>query len=168
MQLAEIGHALDESGWDLEQAMQRHRALQDQRLAISGRLRERAGRMLTAAGDEQPLTTRQFLDTMAEVVLLDSPYDEESRSWSTRTSPPPNATWSTCSGPVRAACIAPTTAPSSTPRCTRAVLVDDVDAHAAAQGAEIVYPPTDQPYGYREYSARDAEGGFWSFMTPLD
>lgn len=51
-----------------------------------------------------------------------------------------------------------------------AVLVDDVDAHfrhTSAAGAEIVYEPVDQPYGYREYSARDSEGGLWSFMKPL-
>lgn len=53
---------------------------------------------------------------------------------------------------------------------TTAVMVDDVDAHfrhATAAGAEIVYQPVDQPYGYREYSARDPEGGLWSFMKPL-
>jgi DNA-binding transcriptional MerR regulator len=53
---------------------------------------------------------------------------------------------------------------------TTAVMVDDVDAHyrhALDEGAEILYPPTDQPYGYREYSARDPEGGLWSFMKPL-
>jgi DNA-binding transcriptional MerR regulator/uncharacterized glyoxalase superfamily protein PhnB len=52
-----------------------------------------------------------------------------------------------------------------------AVIVDDVDAHfrhAAGEGAVIDYEPTDQPYGYREYSARDSEGGLWSFMKPLD
>lgn len=51
-----------------------------------------------------------------------------------------------------------------------AVMVDDVDAHyrhAVSRGAEIVYEPTDQPYGYREYGARDNEGGLWSFMKPL-
>ncbi|MEZ5183599.1 MAG: MerR family transcriptional regulator [Acidimicrobiales bacterium] len=51
-----------------------------------------------------------------------------------------------------------------------AVMVDDVDAHhahALAEGAEIVYEPVDQPYGYREYSARDCEGALWSFMRPL-
>ena len=51
-----------------------------------------------------------------------------------------------------------------------AVMVEDVDAHhahAAAEGAEIVYEPVDQPYGYREYSARDCEGALWSFMKPL-
>ena len=40
--------------------------------------------------------------------------------------------------------------------------------HAAEQGATIDYEPVDQPYGYREYSARDSEGGLWSFMKPLD
>ncbi|PVG84884.1 hypothetical protein DDE18_03520 [Nocardioides gansuensis] len=51
-----------------------------------------------------------------------------------------------------------------------AVDVEDVDAHcdrALAAGAEIVYEPTDMPYGVREYAARDHEGGLWSFMHPL-
>lgn len=48
-----------------------------------------------------------------------------------------------------------------------AVDVDDVDAHhqrVEAAGAEIEYPPTDMPYGVREYGARDSEGALWSFM----
>lgn len=52
-----------------------------------------------------------------------------------------------------------------------AVIVDDVDDHfarAQKHGADIVYQPVDQPYGYREYSARDSEGHLWSFMKPLD
>ncbi|MCB0962423.1 MAG: MerR family transcriptional regulator [Acidimicrobiales bacterium] len=51
-----------------------------------------------------------------------------------------------------------------------AVLVDDVDAHhahAVAEGADIRYEPVDQPYGFREYGARDPEGHLWSFMKPL-
>lgn len=53
---------------------------------------------------------------------------------------------------------------------TMAVMVDDVDAHherVKERGAEIVYAPVDQPYGYREYGARDPEGGLWSFMRAL-
>ena len=49
-------------------------------------------------------------------------------------------------------------------------MVDDVDAHyrhAKEEGAAIDYEPMDQPYGCREYSARDSEGGMWSFMKPL-
>lgn len=52
-----------------------------------------------------------------------------------------------------------------------AVLVDDVDAHferAQEEGAEIIYEPIDQSYGYREYSARDLEGHLWSFMRQID
>jgi len=51
------------------------------------------------------------------------------------------------------------------------IMVDDVDAHfrhARDEGATIRYEPVDQPYGYREYSALDNEGGLWSFMKPLD
>jgi DNA-binding transcriptional MerR regulator/uncharacterized glyoxalase superfamily protein PhnB len=54
---------------------------------------------------------------------------------------------------------------------TMAVMVADVDAHheyAVGQGADIRYPPTDQPYGFREYGAADPEGHLWSFMRPLD
>jgi PhnB protein len=50
------------------------------------------------------------------------------------------------------------------------VYVDDVDAHferARAAGAEIVSEPTDQEYGDRRYDAKDPEGHFWSFATPL-
>jgi MerR family transcriptional regulator, thiopeptide resistance regulator len=51
-----------------------------------------------------------------------------------------------------------------------AVIVDDVDDHHArvtANGGNIAYPPIDQPYGYRKYSARDCEGMLWSFMKEI-
>ena len=50
------------------------------------------------------------------------------------------------------------------------VFVDDVDVHyhrAKRAGAAIDSPPTDQPYGQREYSARDPEGNLWYFATRL-
>ena len=50
------------------------------------------------------------------------------------------------------------------------VFVDDVDAHyrhARSAGATIDSPPSDQPYGQREYSARDREGNLWYFATRL-
>lgn len=53
---------------------------------------------------------------------------------------------------------------------TMAVFVDDVDEHyklASGEGAQIVSEPLDQPYGYREYSARDCEGVLWSFMKEI-
>jgi uncharacterized glyoxalase superfamily protein PhnB len=55
------------------------------------------------------------------------------------------------------------------------VYVDDVDAHyqrARAAGARIDSEPVDQPYGQREYGARDPEGHRWWFAallnTPLE
>ena len=54
--------------------------------------------------------------------------------------------------------------------CGYVVHVRDVDAHCAqalAAGAEIESEPRDQPYGQREYGARDPEGNRWWFATPL-
>ena len=48
------------------------------------------------------------------------------------------------------------------------VFVEDVDSHynhAKNAGAIIDSLPTDQPYGQREYSARDPEGNLWYFAT---
>ncbi len=45
-------------------------------------------------------------------------------------------------------------------------LTEDIDAHcarAAASGAEILMPPTDQFYGDRTYRTRDLEGHVWTF-----
>jgi MerR family transcriptional regulator, thiopeptide resistance regulator len=50
------------------------------------------------------------------------------------------------------------------------IAVDDADAHYARSvqaGAEIVEEPLDQPYGIREYGARDPEGQLWYFHSPL-
>jgi uncharacterized glyoxalase superfamily protein PhnB len=50
------------------------------------------------------------------------------------------------------------------------VIVGDVDAHYArskAAGARIDRAPTDQPYGLREYGARDQENHRWWFSSPL-
>ncbi len=58
--------------------------------------------------------------------------------------------------------------PFDTGRAVLYLAVDDVDAHhdrAVAAGAEIIYELTDQPYGSREYAARDPEGNIWSFGT---
>jgi uncharacterized glyoxalase superfamily protein PhnB len=50
------------------------------------------------------------------------------------------------------------------------VHVSDVDVHfarARAAGARIDGEPIDQPYGQREYGARDREGHRWWFVMPL-
>jgi uncharacterized glyoxalase superfamily protein PhnB len=54
------------------------------------------------------------------------------------------------------------------PPVTIYAVVPDPDAHyarARAAGAAIVRELADQPYGSREYGARDLEGNRWSFGT---
>ncbi|HET6763956.1 MAG TPA: VOC family protein [Longimicrobiaceae bacterium] len=50
------------------------------------------------------------------------------------------------------------------------VRVDNVDAHharAARHGARIVRPPTDHPYGERQYTAADPDGHAWTFTQTI-
>jgi uncharacterized glyoxalase superfamily protein PhnB len=50
------------------------------------------------------------------------------------------------------------------------VSVEDADAHhahAAAHDARIVSPPTDYPYGERQYTAVDLGGHHWTFSQSL-
>lgn len=50
------------------------------------------------------------------------------------------------------------------------VRVADADAHhraAAAAGARILAPPTDYPYGERQYSAEDLAGHRWTFTQSI-
>jgi uncharacterized glyoxalase superfamily protein PhnB len=50
------------------------------------------------------------------------------------------------------------------------VRVDDADAHherAAAHGARIPSPPTDYPYGERQYNAVDPGGHRWRFSQSI-
>ena len=54
------------------------------------------------------------------------------------------------------------------PPVTIYAVVGDPDEHcerARAAGAQIVRELADQPYGSREYRARDLEGNAWSFGT---
>jgi uncharacterized glyoxalase superfamily protein PhnB len=55
---------------------------------------------------------------------------------------------------------------------THAVLVRVEDAdrhhdHAAANGARILSPPTDYPYGERQYGAEDLGGHRWTFSQSI-
>jgi MerR family transcriptional regulator, thiopeptide resistance regulator len=50
------------------------------------------------------------------------------------------------------------------------IAVEDADAHYARTvqaGGQIIKEPVDQPYGQREYGARDLEGQLWYFQSPL-
>jgi uncharacterized glyoxalase superfamily protein PhnB len=50
------------------------------------------------------------------------------------------------------------------------VRVEDVNGHherARGRGARILHPPTDYPYGERQYSVEDFAGHHWSFSQSI-
>src|SRR5215471_253162 len=66
----------------------------------------------------------------------------------------------------------PTASPQQLGASTQSlcVHVDELDAHferARSAGAEIIEPPRDTDFGFREYHARDLEGHPWTFTTYL-
>lgn len=50
------------------------------------------------------------------------------------------------------------------------VRVDEIDRHyehSSSMGATIVSPPSDYPYGERQYSAEDLNGHHWLFTQSI-
>jgi DNA-binding transcriptional MerR regulator len=190
--LGEIATTLDDPAWNLRAALGRHLASLDDQLRAGQELRQRVARLL--AGEEHELLGVLEGMAMLDVNLrqrisvvvyadLEAAYaylvDVFGLGPGSLTRGPDGTA---VHGEVQAGdgviWLHPESAeyglasPRSVGAATASVvvMVDDVDAHhrdAAARGAEVVYEPVDQPYGYREYSARDLEGGLWSFMKEL-
>jgi uncharacterized glyoxalase superfamily protein PhnB len=62
------------------------------------------------------------------------------------------------------------TARGATSRGAVLVRVADVDRHherSKKNGAHILQPPTDHPYGERQYSAEDLAGHLWTFSQSI-
>ena len=58
----------------------------------------------------------------------------------------------------------------SSPSCAIMVRVNDVDTHyerTAQTGAKIINPPSDYPYGERQYTVQDLGGHRWTFSQTL-
>lgn len=50
------------------------------------------------------------------------------------------------------------------------VRVEDVDSHfeqTQASGAKVISPPTDYPYGERQYVTEDIDGHHWTFSQTI-
>jgi uncharacterized glyoxalase superfamily protein PhnB len=60
--------------------------------------------------------------------------------------------------------------PNSPSQCSVLVRLDDVNAHherARQRRARILRPPTDYPYGERQYSVEDFAGNRWTFSQSI-
>jgi len=194
--LAEIATALDDPAWNLRAALGRHVAELDARLVAGQELRRRVAGLLagTDHGSGQELLGvlegMAMLDTTVRQRISVVVYADLEAAYTYLVDVfglgPGSLTrgndGAAVHGEVQAGdgviWLHPESAeyglasPRSLGAATASVvvMVDDVDAHhrhATARGAEVVYEPVNQPYGYREYSARDLEGGLWSFMKEL-
>lgn len=193
--LADIGSALDDPAWDLPGAVAKQLEKLEARLEAEGRLRNRLRMIMSSAHTIDDLLTTLEETSMLEPAIqhristlvyadLDAAFAYLTEVFALG---PGEVTRDTdgraVHGEVEAGDGVIWLHPESeqfqlaSPRSVGAatasvsVLVDDVDAHhehAREAGATIVYGPTDQPYGYREYGARDPEGHMWSFMRALD
>jgi DNA-binding transcriptional MerR regulator/uncharacterized glyoxalase superfamily protein PhnB len=194
--LGDVVRALDDPAWSLRDAVGEHLAQLNRRLEAENRLRARLTRLLaTDTLDSTELLSVMEDMTMLDSTLqrrisilvytdLDAAFEFLTRVFGLG---PGTLTRGDDGTPVHGELQAgdgmvwlhpeapafglasPRTAGAAT--ACMAVMVDDVDAHhrhAMEQGAVVEYEPVDQSYGYREYSARDTEGGLWSFMKPLD
>jgi DNA-binding transcriptional MerR regulator len=191
--LAEIATTLDDPAWNLRAALGRHLASLDAQLRAGQELRQRVAGLLAGASEHELLGVMEgmaMLDTAVRQGISVVVYADLEAAYTYLVDVFGLGPGSLTCGPDGTAVHGEVQAgdgmiwlhPESaeyglaSPRSVGAatasvvVLVDDVDAHhrhAAARGAEVVYEPVDQPYGYREYSARDLEGGLWSFMKEL-
>lgn len=192
--LGEIASVLDDPGWDLRSALTRHRVELERRMAAEARLRTHLVRMESAGPTSEDLlgvleemtmldTTIQrrigilvYEDLEAMHRYLEDVYglgpgvvsrDGDGTPVHVELQAGDGVLWLHPAHPEMGY-----SSPRTAGTCTAmtAVMVDDCDAHfrhASAHGADVRYAPVDQPYGYREWSSLDPEGGFWSFMQPL-
>ena len=191
--LAEIATTLDDPAWNLRAALGRHLASLDAQLRAGQELRQRVAGLLAGAPEQELLGVLEgmaMLDVTVRQRISVVVYADLEAAYTYLVDAFGLGPGSLTRGPDGTAVHGEVQAgdgviwlhPESaeyglaSPRSVGAatasvvVMVDDVDAHhrhAAARGAEVVYEPVDQPYGFREYSARDLEGGLWSFMKEL-
>jgi DNA-binding transcriptional MerR regulator/uncharacterized glyoxalase superfamily protein PhnB len=196
--LAEIGRMLDEPRWALASALRRHLDETRQRAALEARLAARLGRMVDTIDHDRTLAADQLFATLEDMMTLTTAvhgttsllvYDDiaAAHAYLCRVyglDPGPVETASdgrVVHGEVRAGdrviWLHPAADDYRSPQQAGFVTsitvldVDDVDAHHARtvdQAGEIAEAPVDQPYGVREYGARDLEGHLWFFHAPLD
>jgi MerR family transcriptional regulator, thiopeptide resistance regulator len=72
LHLDEIARVLDEPGWDLATAVDRHVAQLDEQIVVAGRLRRRLAATGAALARRAGIGTAELLDTLEDMVMLDT------------------------------------------------------------------------------------------------
>jgi MerR family transcriptional regulator, thiopeptide resistance regulator len=196
--LEQIASVLDDPEWQLGPAVQRHLEHARERAVIAARLSTRLAAMAAELDRHDHPSTQQLFATLEDMIMLDGTvhgtigllvYDDlaAAHEYVVRVyglTPGPitrDAGGRAVHAEVRAGdqviWLHPADGEYKSPRSLggvtsmTVVTVDDADAHYARSveaGADILKGPVSQPYGVREYGARDPEGQLWYFHSPLD
>jgi DNA-binding transcriptional MerR regulator len=196
--LAEIRALLDDPTWDLGTMVDRHITETEGTIATAARLSAHLRTIRAELARSQKTRSETLFTIMEEMTMLETPardsttllvYDDvaAAHAYLARTfGLAPGALDHDAEGRAvhgelfagdHAIWLHPAGEGLDSPRTLGAtssmtmISVDDVDehhAHAVQQGAEIVESPVSQPYGIREYGARDLEGHMWYFQSPLE
>lgn len=196
--IAEIARALDDPDWRISRAIELHLQDTNRRLAATSRLRASLEAMATGIAQDRTPSTQDLLSALEDMTMLDPTihntisilvYDdvEAAQEYIIRVYgltggvQDRDDSGSVKHGEVRAGAhviwLHPAGDGFRSPRGIGGVtgmtviMVDDVDEHhkaSVAAGARIIQEPIDQPYGAREYGARDLEGQLWFFHSPIE
>lgn len=195
--LSEIRSLLDDPDWDLASMVARHAEETDRGLAAAARLSTHLRSItseIARTGDTSP---DQLFSIMEEMTMLDTPirstttllvYDDLPAAHAYLIHTFGLTTGSLEFGPDgrdvhgelfagdQSIWLHPGGNGYRSPRELGGVSsmivigVEDADthyAHVKERGGELLKAPVDQPYGVREYGARDLEGHLWYFHSPL-
>ena len=195
--LEQIAVVLEDPQWQLADAVGRHLGDTQRRAAIATRLCTRLAGMAAELARQDNPSPEQLFSTLEEMTMLDGTihsttgmlvYDDTAAAHDyivrvfglTPGQPQADAAERDVYREVRAGDqvigLHPSAEGFRSPGALGAVTgvtiisVEDADAHYARSvqaGAQIVEEPIDQPYGIREYGARDPEGQLWYFHSPL-
>ena len=195
--LEQIASVLEDPKWQLETAIGRHLDHTQRRAAIATRLCTRLAGMAAALARQDNPSPEQLFSTLEEMTMLDGTihsttgmlvYDDTAAAHdyivrvfgltpgALQDDADDHAVYREVRAGDQVIGLHPASSDFRSPRSLGAVTgmtvitVDDADAHYARTvqaGAEIVEEPVDQPYGVREYGARDLEGQLWYFHSPL-
>lgn len=196
--LERIAEVLDDSEWQLREAMIMHLEDTRHRASVAARLATRLADMSTALSELDGPPTEELFATIEEMTMLESAvhgttallvYDDlpAAHDYLVRvfglTAGPlqQDGDGRYVHGEVRAGdhviWLHPSAEDYQSPRRLGAatgmtvIVVDDADAHhrqSVERGAHVIEEPVDQPYGVREWGARDLEGQLWYFHSPLE
>ena len=195
--LDQITSVLNDPEWQLTGAVDRHLGHTQRRAASAARLCTRLAAMAAELARQENPSPEQLFSTLEEMTMLDGAihsttsllvYDDitAAQDYIVRVfgltaglmepDPDGNVGYREVRAGDQAIGLHPSSKDFRSPRSLGAVTamiviaVDDADAHYARSvqaGAEIIVEPVDQPYGIREYGARDPEGQLWFFHSPL-